>query len=84
MEYESAASKRVSDYCNKQFGDKDVELKQIVHMDLALDPDDPDDQEKKQKILDKMAKEHRKDAELLRSMSFLVLDGSGNLVPYKI
>ena len=84
MEYESAASKRVSDYCNKLFGDKDVELKQIVHMDLALDPDDPDDQEKKQKILDKMAKEHRKDAELLRSMSFLVLDGSGNLVPYKI
>ena len=84
MEYESAASQRVSDYCNKQFGDKDVELKQIVHMDLALDPDDPDDQEKKQKILDKMAKEHRKDAELLRSMSFLVLDGSGNLVPYKI
>ena len=84
MEYESSASKRVSEYCDKRFGDKDVELKQIVHMDLALDPDDPEDEEKKQKILDKMAKEHKKDYEMLKNMSFLTYDGSGNLVPFII
>ena len=84
MEYESSASKRVSEYCDKRFGDKDVELKQIVHMDLALDPDDPEDEEKKQKILDKMAKENKKDAELLKSMTFLTYDSSGNLVPFII
>ena len=84
MEYESSASKRVSDYCDKTFGDKNIELKQIVHMDLAFDPDDPEDEKKKQTILDKMTKENKKDAEFLKGRSFLILDGSGNLVPYKI
>ena len=83
MEYESLVSKRVSDYCDKRFGDKEVELKQVVMIDLAFDPDDSDDEEKKQKILNKMAKDHRKDSELLESMNFLVHDSSGNLVPYK-
>ena len=83
MEYESLVSKRVSDYCDKRFGDKEVELKQVVMIDLAFDPDDSDDEEKKQKILNKMAKDHIKDSELIESMNFLVHDSSGNLVPYK-
>ena len=81
MEFESLVSKRVNDYCDKRFGDKEIELKQVVQMDLVLDPDDPEDEEKKQKILNKMAKDHRKDAELLQSISILIHDSSGNLVP---
>ena len=82
MELETLVTKNAKDYCDKIFGDKDPELKSIVRMNLELDPDDTEDEEKKEKFLQKMRREHIKDSELLKETSFLIHDSSGNLVPY--
>ena len=81
MEIETLISRQAKDYSDKVFGDKDPELKQIVHMNLALDPNDPDDEAIKQKVLDKMKREHIRDSEFLKDMNFLIHDISGNLIP---
>jgi hypothetical protein len=79
---ESIMNKTAKEYVNKVFGDKDPELKTIVEMNLILDPEDPEDEEKKQKILNKMRREHIKDSELLQGQTFLIHDVCGNLIPY--
>ena len=84
MEFESLHSRHAKDYVEKRFGEKEPELKAIVQMDLSLDLDDPDDVEKKEKLLNKMKREHIRDVEILKEINFLIHDSSGNLVPYKI
>lgn len=84
MEYESLHTKHAKEYVEKRFGDKEPELKAIVQMNLAFDLEDPDDEEKKQKFLNKMKREHIRDVEILKEINFLIHDASGNLVPYKI
>jgi hypothetical protein len=65
------------------FGDKDPELKALVQMEMTLDPDDPDDVEKKNKFLAKLTKEHKKDVdELINEKVWNIHDEKGNLVPH--
>ena len=85
MEIENMITKSATDYVNKTFGEKETELKAIVHMNLALDPDDPDDEYKKEKFLNKLRREHERDVKAIKEIgNFLIHDGSGNLVPYII
>ena len=83
MEIESLITRQAQEYTNKLFGDKDPELKQIVEMNLVLDPNDPNDEAVKQKVLDKMKREHIRNYEFLKDMNFLIHDISGNLIPIK-
>ena len=68
----------------KMFGDKDPVLKSIVQMELALDEEDQEDVAKREKYLQKIRKEHAREAELFKERQFLIHDKDGNLVPYNI
>jgi hypothetical protein len=84
LELDPLINKTTKEYLDKQFGDKDPELKKIMEMTLTLDADDEEDKEKMDKILNKMKKEHIKDTNMLEGMNFLIHDACGNLIPYKI
>lgn len=85
MEFENMITKSAKDYVEKRFGEKETELKAIVHMEMSLDPDDPDDEYKKTKFLNKMRREHERDVKAIKEVrQFLIHDASGNLVPYII
>jgi len=85
MDSDSMVARNARNMTEKLFGDKDPQMKQIVYMQLALDPDDSEDMEYKQKVLNKIRKENTKDFEFLKEKgTFLVYDAEGNLVPYKV
>ena len=85
MEIENMITKSATNYVNKTFGEKETELKTIVHMNLSLDPDDPEDEYKKEKFLNKLRREHERDIKAIKEIrTFLIHDPSGNLVPYII
>ena len=68
----------------KMFGDKDPVLKSIVQMELALYEEDQEDVAKREKYLQKIRKEHAREAEFFKEQAFLIHDKDGNLVPYNI
>jgi len=83
MEFQTINAKMATDHVDKLFGDKDSELKALVHMEMSLDPDDPDDMEKKNKFLAKLTREHEKDFnELINEKVWNIHDEKGNLVPH--
>jgi hypothetical protein len=83
MEFQTMTAKLANDRVEKMFGDKDPELKALVQMEMTLDPDDPDDVEKKNKFLAKLTKEHKKDVdELINEKVWNIHDEKGNLVPH--
>ena len=81
MEYESFVTKQANEYCEKAFGDKDPELKQIVHMEMTLDPEDEEDEAKRQKALKKMRKDNQLLLDSLKDRPMMIHDENGNLKP---
>jgi len=82
MELITTSQKLATEYGEKVFGDKDPELRTIVEMEMALDPEDPDDMEKKNRVLAKLAREHKKDYELLNEQIWNIHNENGELIPH--
>ena len=81
---ETLMEQNARETAEKMFGDKEPELKAIVQMELALDEEDPEDVAQREKILQKMRREHERDAKFLKERQVLIHDKDGNLVPYNI